>query len=121
MGDPKYIVTKSGSVVIFSSEIVHSHFRNLEIKTAGFVSIGVKSYGVGVTCYGRSESLDIDSDPKDAYIVMRHILKYNLFEIEEIKRRSDTGILSKLRKFISGLGDRGEPCAKESFERVQTL
>ena len=61
----KYIVTKDKEVVVFGELMQHSDFRHFDPISAGFISIGVNKDGNPTcSCYGRSVSLGIDSDPE---------------------------------------------------------
>ena len=61
----KYIVTKDKEVIVFGELMQHSDFRHFDPISAGFISIGVNKDGNPTcSCYGRSVSLGIDSDPE---------------------------------------------------------
>lgn len=61
----KYIVTKDKEVIVFGELMQHSDFRHFDPISAGFISIGVNKDGNPTcSCYGRSISLGIDSDPE---------------------------------------------------------
>ena len=60
----KYIVA-DGSMIVFSAAIKHSEFRSWNPTSAGFISFSTnKDGGVVCSCYGRSESLGIESNPE---------------------------------------------------------
>lgn len=63
----KYIITIDGCL-LFSPTLSHDTVaRGMTVTSAGFVRITATYPGVlDVHCYGRSESLDIDSKPDDA-------------------------------------------------------
>ena len=62
--NPKYIITKDNDIIIFSAAMNHSDFRHMNPIRAGFISIGVDKEGnPDCSCYGRSISLDMESDP----------------------------------------------------------
>lgn len=60
----KYVITIEGCI-IFSPTISHDKIvvDNATILSAGFVRIQISGGSVDFHCYGRSESLDIDSRP----------------------------------------------------------
>ena len=63
--NPKYIITKDNDIIIFSAAMNHSDFRHMNPIRAGFISIGVDKEGnPDCSCYGRSISLDMESDPQ---------------------------------------------------------
>jgi hypothetical protein len=64
------------AAVVFPDCMVHSHVAKrlfYGVESAGFVEIyqdDDAAFCVGVRCYGRSESLELDSDPeRDAELV----------------------------------------------------
>jgi hypothetical protein len=71
----KYIITKDNEIVVFGELMQHSDFRHLDPIRAGFISFGVNSQGNPTcSCYGRSVSLQMDSDPeKDTLIAKRQL------------------------------------------------
>jgi hypothetical protein len=63
--NPKYIITKDNDIIIFSAGMNHSDFKHMNPIRAGFISIGVDKEGnPDCSCYGRSISLDMESDPQ---------------------------------------------------------
>jgi len=57
----KYVkVGEYNSIIIFPIIIEHSEFRNMNPKTAGFCYVNEDK----VSCFGRSVSLNLDSDEK---------------------------------------------------------
>ena len=71
----KYIITKDNEIVVFGELMQHSDFRHLDPIRAGFISFGVNGQGnPSCSCYGRSVSLQMDSDPeKDTAIAKRQL------------------------------------------------
>jgi len=71
----KYIITKDNEIVVFGELMQHSDFRHLDPIRAGFISFGVNSQdNPSCSCYGRSVSLQMDSDPeKDTAIARRQL------------------------------------------------
>ena len=71
----KYIITKDNGIVVFGELMQHSDFGHLEPVRAGFISFGVNQHGNPTcSCYGRSVSLQMDSDPeKDTAIAKRQL------------------------------------------------
>jgi hypothetical protein len=60
----KYIITKEKNIIVFGEAIKHSEFKHLEPIRAGFIYFKKENNGdVTCSCYGRSVSLDLDSDP----------------------------------------------------------
>jgi len=72
---PKYVVTKDGEMIIFSSLLNHSQFKGLNPISAGFISFGTNGKGaITVQCYGESVSLDIKSRREtDELIAMKQM------------------------------------------------
>lgn len=61
----KYVITIDGCI-IFAPTISHDKITDKEVLSAGFVRISTTCPGtIDVDCYGRSESLDIDSHPAE--------------------------------------------------------
>jgi len=60
----KYLITIKGCI-LFAPTIPHDKIvaGNVKILSAGFVRIQISAGEVDFHCYGRSESLDIDSRP----------------------------------------------------------
>ena len=75
----KYVMFEDGSFVIVPNHILHSSFPTITTGTddvvkavsAGFVDISETR----VCCFGRSESLNLDSRPQDAELMKRYINK----------------------------------------------
>ena len=71
--DWKYIKFKDKTVVVFPPHISHDDIRIRgcgEPVNAGFVSFGVGEDGkTGFGCYGRSETLKLESDSNDEKII----------------------------------------------------
>ena len=61
----KYIKTIDNKIIVFSASFNHSHFRNFEPVTAGFVNFTTDDLGNPTCeCYGQSVSLDfMQSNP----------------------------------------------------------
>lgn len=77
MKEQKYVVVKQGGLrlpIMFDPILRHSHVaRNFahQVVSAGFVRIYHHKEGVSVSCYGRSESLNVDSQAElDAALFM---------------------------------------------------
>ena len=71
--DAKYIVTKDGCMVIFENFLEHSRFIGLRPISAGFIWFDGGRCG----CYGRSESLKLESRPEiDTEIAVRKIMRF---------------------------------------------
>ncbi len=73
--DIKYVITKENSIIVFSATFNHSDFKHMNPIRAGFISFGVNKDGNPTCfCYGRSVSLDMDSNPeKDTLIAKLHL------------------------------------------------
>lgn len=69
----KYIIVDRVKMVLFSHGIEHIDEANgRNVTSAGFCQIWSDETGVGVRCFGRSTSLDIDSNPqRDAVIIKK--------------------------------------------------
>ena len=76
MNTAKYIVTGSGSMIVFSAAIIHKEFEDLNPVSAGFISFSTGEDGeVVANCHGESISLGIKSNPeKDNRIAKFQIL-----------------------------------------------
>ena len=79
----KYIKTKANVIIAFCELLQHAEFANFEPVTAGFMSIGTKKVKYGeqeyteadCTCYGKSDSLGMESNPEvDSKLARRQIL-----------------------------------------------
>jgi len=65
IGNPKYVIV-DGSVIVFSPAIKHSSFESMKPTSAGFISFGVDKDGnPSCSCYGKSESLKLESNPEE--------------------------------------------------------
>lgn len=57
------------SIIVFSNNLVHREVAlrlfPSKILGAGFVRVSAKVGGPVLVCYGRSESLNVDSNPED--------------------------------------------------------
>jgi hypothetical protein len=70
----KYIIVDRVKYVLFAHGIEHIDEANgRNVTSAGFCRIGVDNVGkLFIECFGRSESLNIDSNPvKDERIIMK--------------------------------------------------
>ena len=64
---PKYIRTSNNCIIVFSGAMKHSDFKHMNPVSAGFISIGVDKDGnPDCSCYGKSESLGLESDEQDS-------------------------------------------------------
>lgn len=81
MSNVKYIRTKDGEIIVFSSLQQHSDFKVYEPVSAGFVSIGVnKDRQPTIKCYGESVSLRMKSNPEeDSELARLQILGFGYF------------------------------------------
>jgi hypothetical protein len=65
-------------IIVFSGLIQHKEFKNLNPISAGFISIGATIQDghpiTDCTCYGKSDSLGIDSAPEDTELAKKQIL-----------------------------------------------
>jgi hypothetical protein len=71
----KYILIDRIKTVLFSHAIEHVDEANgRNVTSAGFCRIGVDAVGkLYVECFGRSTSLDIDSNPERDAVIIRKI------------------------------------------------
>jgi len=71
--EQKYVKTKAGVIIVFQASIFHSRMKYVaEIVSAGFICFS----GGAVPqckCYGRSESLNLESDQKDTEIANKQL------------------------------------------------
>jgi hypothetical protein len=75
MNNVKYIKTQRNEIIVFSENITHSEFKHFSPKSAGFICFGIsETGGLSCTCYGRSDSLGMSSDPNDNKLAMIQIL-----------------------------------------------
>jgi len=74
----KYVVFDQEHIVIFDPAQIHAEVARRirgEPTSAGFIQVGAQEIGRPVvTCYGRSESLRVESDPKLDEILARRAL-----------------------------------------------
>ena len=69
MESAKYIKTEKNQIIVFSSIIMHSDFRNFYPVSAGFIRFSTNKDGeVTCKCYGESFSLGLGSDESDTMI-----------------------------------------------------
>jgi hypothetical protein len=62
----KYIITSSKKIIVFSELLNHSDFKDFNPIRAGFISFGVNKEGnPSCSCYGKSISLDLESNPEE--------------------------------------------------------
>lgn len=74
-GTSKYIRTKENNIIVFSPLMQHKEFRSYNPISAGFISFGVNNDGnPSCTCYGKSDSLGIESIEGDSKLAERQIL-----------------------------------------------
>ncbi len=71
----KYVITKNKEIIVFPELLQHSEFSKWQPISAGFISFGVNKEGNPTcSCYGRSISLGLDSDPeRDTEIAKRQL------------------------------------------------
>jgi len=89
----KYIITDFGAV-LFNEAVTHSQVAKGfdKIYSAGFVEI---QSGIVIDAHGRSESLNVDSQPKKDEEIISDILsnfsaiKYHLLQIKEFYEKKD--------------------------------
>ena len=73
----KYIRTSDNAIIVFPEFINHDTFRHLKPKSAGFIAIGSNGKNEPIIeCYGKSISLDMESDPRDTDLARSQILGY---------------------------------------------
>lgn len=82
----KYIRTKNNQIIVFSELLNHSDFKSFEPVSAGFIFISSEketttsgTYSkTKCNCYGRSVSLNLDSNPvEDTMLANLQILLNN--------------------------------------------
>jgi hypothetical protein len=62
----KYIITKNKEIIVFPELLQHSDFKDFNPISAGFISIGINQHGnPSCTCYGKSVSLGLESNPEE--------------------------------------------------------
>ena len=59
----KYVITDTYEIVIFSANVSHMLFSNLNPVSAGFVRFMIHDNKVTCECFGKSESLELKSNP----------------------------------------------------------
>ena len=71
----KYLIIDRVKSVLFNHGIEHIDEANgRNVTSAGFCTIGVNAVGMlFIECYGRSESLNIDSNPERDAMIIRKI------------------------------------------------
>lgn len=80
----KYIKDKNNNIIVFSEDIMHSQFKHMEPKSAGFISFGHGKIGNTVCqCWGESVSLRLKSDPHDTYLANVQIAGISPYEMED--------------------------------------
>jgi len=89
----KYVIINNGygleCPIIFSNLIQHSQFRGLNPISAGFIKIESTQINtkimdrevkdISIKCYGRSDSLNIESREEDSELVKNDVLKSWMF------------------------------------------
>lgn len=62
----KYVVINGDDMIIFPPTMAHSQFKNMgNITSAGLIRIyGGDPPDCGISCFGKSESLNIESNPE---------------------------------------------------------
>ena len=66
----KYVRIEN-SIVLFSETLIHSTFKHLQPKSAGFCMINFEEQKA--TCYGESISLGIGSEEEDSILATHQI------------------------------------------------
>lgn len=76
----KYIRTSDNQIIIFQAGLKHSEFGHFNPVSAGFVRFGVDANGsMAYDCYGKSESLRLESAPDDSWLATRWIVNPNTY------------------------------------------
>ncbi len=71
----KYVVTDNNEIIIFGEAMNHSTFKNFNPTSAGFISFGVNKDGnPSCTCYGKSVSLKLESNPEQDTLLAKRRL-----------------------------------------------
>jgi hypothetical protein len=72
--EQKYVKTSDGVIIVFQAPIFHSKMRHIaDIVSAGFISFGGLNGIPQCRCYGRSESLNLDSEIIDTEIANKQL------------------------------------------------
>ena len=80
MSRTKYIRTKHNEIIVFSELFNHSDFRHFNPISAGFISFGTNSDGnPSCTCYGKSITLNMESNEEDTLLAQRQITRSDYF------------------------------------------
>ena len=79
MDNGKYIVLNSSNIIIFSAILSHNEvaagFTNNKVTSAGFIVTDVDdSNEVRVQCFGKSMTLNIESDPDNDARLARYAI-----------------------------------------------
>lgn len=79
MAKVKYIKSEHKQIIVFPELHTHLEFSSFNPISAGFIGFGTDKNGSLVCeCYGRSVSLNLDSDPKeDTKLAMNQLLGYD--------------------------------------------
>ena len=71
----KYIKTRDRQIVVFGESLSHSQFKSWGPISAGFLKFCITGDGImGAYCYGRSDSLGIDSELEDSNLANEQLL-----------------------------------------------
>lgn len=71
----KYVKTKNDQIIIFPESMNHSDFQSKGIESAGFIRFFINAdSNIDCSCYGKSVSLKIKSDPTDTIIARSQLL-----------------------------------------------
>jgi hypothetical protein len=77
--EQKYVKTSDGTIIVFQAPIFHSEMRHIaKIVSAGFISFGGLKGIPQCRCYGRSESLDLDSESIDTETANKQLFGLHL-------------------------------------------
>lgn len=63
--EKKYIMTPNG-IIVFPGSFKHKEFEHFKPRSAGEIDFVVENGEVVAKCWGRSESLNIESHPDDS-------------------------------------------------------
>lgn len=78
MFEPKYIKTEDNQIVIFPAKYKHSEFAHMNPVSVGFIAIGAQGrLQPSISCYGKSVSLGLESDPKDTELATKQFINYH--------------------------------------------
>lgn len=83
----KYIITKTGRVIVFSELLQHKDFKHFEPIRAGFVTFMIEKvegyFRVKCNAYGESISLGLKSDEvEDTRLIKKEILGYTPWDFD---------------------------------------